>query len=643
MLGPEDRRLLLDALRPPAGFELDQAVGTTYSLDLTSLLAAPLGFALFDRESSDGQLIADPIALIQAVRSYADRITVFCQAGQIAIPREYRAILTYLEGAVCEVVPPVRDAIFHPKVWLMRYSRPGDGARSFRLLSLSRNLTFDRAWDTVLRLDGEVQEGSNAGEGIARFVARLPDLAVRPLSPQRRQATLALADEVRSVVFEAPAGFDRLAFWPLGLGEDGNPFSGGRIDRLLVISPFLTAGMAETLGRRGSRNILVSRPEAFDAVGATALARYAETLTLNPTAYGALSESEEDAEGEEVAEAPTDEAIAERPDIELRGLHAKLYVADAPYRGRVWTGSANATNAAFGGNVEFLVELEGRKADCGVDAFIGDNKDGIGLRKLLEPYRPANDAPKPPTEKEDLERRLDLARRRLAGRGYTVRIAPAEAETFSMRVEITEGTGEQGRDWWPATVEDVTVRLRPLTLGAAYATQLDLKDGAVAADFGSVTFERLTSFCVVDLEVAGEHERVEATFVVNAQLVGAPEDRRQRTLVTLLENRKDLIRFLLLLLGQIGADDLGNAVDMVTGEPTVGQGTWLFAEWQALLEPMVRALAAEPTRLDEIDRLIKELDGTDAGRTILPPGWREVWEPIWKAREGLRSAEGSRR
>ncbi|CAN5415678.1 hypothetical protein BH20CHL6_BH20CHL6_08760 [soil metagenome] len=62
MLGPDDRRLLLDALRPPAGYELDQAVGTSYSLDLTSLLAAPLGLALFDRESSDGQLIADPIA-----------------------------------------------------------------------------------------------------------------------------------------------------------------------------------------------------------------------------------------------------------------------------------------------------------------------------------------------------------------------------------------------------------------------------------------------------------------------------------------------------------------------------------------------------------------------------------------------------
>ena len=638
MLGPEDRRLLLDALRPPAGYELGQAVGTTYSLDLTSLLAAPLGFALFDRESSDGQLIADPMALIEAVRRYADRITVFCQAGEIAIPREYRAILAYLEGTVCEVVPPVRDAIFHPKVWLMRYVR-SDGARTFRLLCLSRNLTFDRAWDTVLRLDGEVQEGSNAGEEVARFVARLPDLAVRPIGAERRAIVRALAEEVRHVAFRPPDGFDRLAFWPLGLGGGRDPFAGGRIDRLLVISPFLTADMAETLGRKGSRNILVSRPEAFDDVGASALARYAETLTLNPTANGGFSESADGADEEEVAEAPTDEAVAERPEIELRGLHAKLYVADAPYRGRVWTGSANATNAGFGGNVEFLVELEGRKADCGVDAFVADGRDGMGLRKLLESYRPANEAPKPPTEKEDLERRLDLVRRRLAARAYTARVAATAAggETFSLRVEITPGTGDHQTDWWTRTVDDVSVSMRPLTLGAAYATPLAFENGMAAAAFGTVTFERLTPFCVVDLVLAGEHERAEATFVVNAELVGAPENRRQRTLVTLLENRKDLIRFLLLLLGQIGADDLANAIDMVTGEPTEGQGTWLFAQWNALLEPMVRALATEPTRLDEIHRLITELEGSDAGRKILPPGWREVWEPIWKAREGMRS------
>ena len=41
------------------------------------------------------------------------------------------------------------------------------------------------------------------------------------------------------------------------------------------------------------------------------------------------------------------------------GLHAKIYVADAGWKSRIWVGSANATHAAFNRNVEFLAELEG--------------------------------------------------------------------------------------------------------------------------------------------------------------------------------------------------------------------------------------------------------------------------------------------
>ena len=34
MLAPDNRALLLDALRPPPGYSLDRAVATTFTLDL---------------------------------------------------------------------------------------------------------------------------------------------------------------------------------------------------------------------------------------------------------------------------------------------------------------------------------------------------------------------------------------------------------------------------------------------------------------------------------------------------------------------------------------------------------------------------------------------------------------------------------
>ena len=64
MLRPDERQHLLELLRPPDSCTLDVAVGTTYSLDLISALMLPLSFAFFDWELEDGELVADPLALL---------------------------------------------------------------------------------------------------------------------------------------------------------------------------------------------------------------------------------------------------------------------------------------------------------------------------------------------------------------------------------------------------------------------------------------------------------------------------------------------------------------------------------------------------------------------------------------------------
>jgi len=78
VLEPQDRRLLLDALRPPAGYTLETAIGTTFSLDLLALLTVPLAFTLFDWEDEEGRPMADPLALLEAVRRHADHVAIFC-------------------------------------------------------------------------------------------------------------------------------------------------------------------------------------------------------------------------------------------------------------------------------------------------------------------------------------------------------------------------------------------------------------------------------------------------------------------------------------------------------------------------------------------------------------------------------------
>ena len=54
---------------------------------------------------------------------------------------------------------PTPRRIFHPKVWVLRF-RGLDDSALHRVLVLSRNLTFDRCWDTMLRIDEDTDAQS---------------------------------------------------------------------------------------------------------------------------------------------------------------------------------------------------------------------------------------------------------------------------------------------------------------------------------------------------------------------------------------------------------------------------------------------------------------------------------------------------
>ncbi len=212
MLNPHDRALLFPSLRPPAGYELDFAIGTTFSLDLIALLAAPMAFTLFDWEDREGKPVADPLALLEALRRYASRILIFGQIGQIKIPPGNQPLLAHLEAAVIQLQKRDSAGVFHPKVWLLRFTA-ADAPVQYRLLCLSRNLTFDHCWDTVLALDGEVVDRRRAiaaNHPLGDFVGALPALACRPIAAPLAQRVSDMADEVRRVRFGLPDGFDEM-------------------------------------------------------------------------------------------------------------------------------------------------------------------------------------------------------------------------------------------------------------------------------------------------------------------------------------------------------------------------------------------------------------------------------------------------
>ena len=272
MLGPDVRHLLTDALKPPAGTALDVAVATTYSLDLNSLLLAPLMLAAHDAANVDGTHTPDPIALLESVKRYADRTTVFCQAGAIHVPSSYQRLVAFAEGMAVEVTAPAPGRLFHPKIWILRFTDES-GTFRHRFLCLSRNLTTDRSWDTVLRLD-EMTTPSGASPDaapLADFLKDLPRLTTRPLAKARRDDVASLARSVRKAQFALPSGFGAAEFWPLGTASGrGWPFP-DKASRFAAITPFLDAGFLTSMPASRQTGRIVSRPETFGRVGSAAI------------------------------------------------------------------------------------------------------------------------------------------------------------------------------------------------------------------------------------------------------------------------------------------------------------------------------------------------------------------------------------
>jgi hypothetical protein len=441
---------------------------------------------------------------------------------------------------------------------------------------------------------------------------------LRPLADEVRKVIDRVATEIPRVAFEIPEGFEALRFHPLGIDSRPSwPFPD--LERpLAVVAPFLTGGLLRRLQERFTIEALVSIPESLAAVAPEVLERCkCYVLTDGADLESRVADEPEGGEsGESQGASPVDD--------DFSGLHAKLFVMDDGAMARVWTGSANATDAAFDRNVELLVELTGKKAVCGIEAFLGSESSTGSFLSLLQPYEPGEQEP-PDPEQEELERSLERARLTLAQAGFRFRVEQEGEDEMALVLTCASDLGgalPPGLQVvaWPATLHQDSALPPPLTEGASVR-------------FEPLSMEALTSFCAFRVAF-GEASGMER-FLLNLPLDDVPAERDQRLLSLLLDNRKDVIRLLLLLLVEEGFDVHG-----LVGEG--GDDTYDFfrrrvgLDGSGLLEALLEALVKAPERLDEVERVIRGLAATEEGRKLLPEELHEIWEPIWAVRQESR-------
>lgn len=610
MLAPKDRILLLESLRPPPGYSLDSAITTTYSLDLMALLVAPLAFTFFDWEGDDGEPTKDPNALLEAIRRHVHRIHVFCQAGQITVPKTYRLLFAYLESSVHEVRAAREDGVFHPKVWIVRFVSE-DQPTQYRLLCASRNLTFDRSWDTLLVLDGVVGKPvSKKNEPLSEFIRALPQMTVQDLSTDTQQTLDDMATEIGHVAFEMPEHVQDIAFWPLGIPgrQDLWPFP-QQADRGLVIAPFITENTLNQLNI-SSDQVLVSRTDELASLNT----HQADNYEIYALSEGADVAQEEEAE-------PDDD-----PDVDntLSGLHAKLFAYDISGTGYVWTGSANATHAAFHNNVEFLVEMRGQSKHMGVAAILSPQQKGVSvLRDLLEPYAP-EDGEIADTTQQTLDQLLLHLRRFVVDLELEVHAQGAGESQFNLKLIPRKKPD--------LPEQQFNLSCWPLTLRQEAGARRLAGEGQWSSMFSSLSFEALTTFFAFEGQVSVEGKSATCRFVLNLPAHGFPENRRQQLLRYMLKDQQQLMRYLFLLLGEEGALSLS---DITGSSRHAGSGGGGFHADVPMLEALVKALERTPEKIDQVAHLVTDLQSTSEGQTLLPKEFDRIWAPLWEARMEL--------
>jgi hypothetical protein len=608
MLDPQDRTVLLEALEPPTGYTFDEGIGTTYTLDLISLLSVPLAFTKFDWDDAQGQPTSNPTLLMEALRRHIGRLTIFCQAGRTSIPKPPNALFTYLEDSVVDVTTGRLLGIFHPKIWALRYLNETTAEVRYRLLSLSRNLTNDRCWDLSLALEGPVVERKNAyatNHPLARFFEALPGLAVRQVSDVVRQRAQRIGAELRRVDFAGnlPAPFEEIAFHPIGIeGHRRSPLPDDW-NRGLIISPFIDEKQARDLSDGPEESVLVSRQEELDKLPKEALAEFKEVLIVAPNAEGELEPDQDDS--------------SDHP----RGLHAKLYVCENGWNSHLFVGSANATTAAFKENIEFLVELVGKRSKVGIDQFLQPGEGQAALRNLLVPYQPPSQPVLEDPLKCRLEKDLDLVRNVMASAGWRLSAQGPAAGPWRLSLLRAEGPPLQ-------LPETVRIRVWPVTLPeTAGARPITAETREI--QFAEVSTANLTSFLACHAEAKIGDLTDDARFVLNLPLEGTPSGRREAILRLILDDPQKVLRFLQFLLD----DGTSQSLELNVPSPVLaGEANRYRPQGFVLLESLLRTLANAPKRLDEVEAVLRELGSDADAHTRLPTGLLEVWPAIWAAR-----------
>ncbi|NLM21235.1 MAG: hypothetical protein GX207_05750 [Peptococcaceae bacterium] len=592
----KDRLNYGSILMPPVGYKLEKAVGTTYSLDLEALTAVAITLGL--HEEIDTELDKNPICLLNAIEKISDKILLFCEAGQIKLPKTPSTLCFLLEKMVVPVALAKKSRkgrypSFHPKTWVLQYSNDKK-ERKYRFIVLSRNLTFDRSWDVSLVLDSNEQaKQQEKTQPIIEFLMFLRKQISGDYSSDHHKKNLIgrLANELKDVSFD----LNRKEFYdfevlPLGIGNNQYNMSNDTLFRdtfheLVVMSPFLSPNVIEELNK--------------DKRGLTGCSR---TLITRKTELGKLKQAQVsnfDIYTLKDVIIDGEDALSDQDtDKQKQDIHAKIYLKRKYSDTDLYLGSMNATNAAINENVELMVRLAAKNRYLNGSIFLNDIFGGNadGPQNPFEKIEMDNKAVITDDDKKDQKEQVIKQICRMKKEAIIVK----KEEKYDLTIDFEE----EGN--WLAEVLISPLRSKKK---ASFSSKIKFYD---------LDILQLSEF--YSLKVSDDEGEVERILMIPTK--GLPAERESAVVKSIIKDKKTFLEYIAFVLG----DDY--LFSYLKNKRINESGFFRKSEdiGLAIYEKMLKTSLDEPERLNDISYIMDLI----SDREIIPDEFCGMYEMFRK-------------
>ena len=580
------------------GFELEFAVGTTYSLDAEIFLALAMAFSrLGDAVDADFQ---NPMRLLEGLRQVSKRSAIFCNRGGLHPPLRKNPLFAMLDKCVFEVANSKEPlANFHPKLWIIKERSLSDRTfRQIKLIVLSRNLTNDGSLDIAVSMTAPL--GANPDpllrrkhEPLKRMLEELSAFA----SADKRKEIKRLARDFDSMgPFELDSRFVDYDFIPISFGKNLNPDVDFRKElpgqKMIIVSPFLDK--SESVSVKGTETPTpVNWLNGFSPRDEKVLVTRLESLT--PEIMNLYS-----VPGSEVW---VMSQIAEQNDIQPMNLHAKIYFSLHPRQGGVylWLGSANATHSGFYRNSEFLLRLSFRRGKNQFQDFKAEFCDE--KKQLCQRVTSLPEEAEP--EGDSLSLAIKVRRNLICPNNLSAEVFARE-NGYEVRITARK-------------IKDIpgVITLAPIQQPGNTATlSPEGKECAISVAKGA----DLSEFYILSVTPFEGIESQPVKLAIKIPTKGIPADRDDRIFRSLLDTRDKFLNYVEMMITdrpmELGAI-LGSAME---AEGNTGPAPER-ARTVALYESLLRIAASNPEKLEDIRDLVGRLDSD-----VVPPSFIQMAE-----------------